>query len=81
MHNIYIYKYAYLYTYKYTHICIYIHTHNHIYIYMHNIKNINHMERPTQIYMMHYISRDKSTLYIYIYPTKMENKIVHCDNH
>ena len=37
---------------------------------MHNIKNIYHMDTPTQTYMMHKISRDKSTykstLYIYI---------------
>ena len=40
---------------------------------------------PTQTYMMHKISRDKSTLniykYIYIYLTKMEYKIVFCDDH
>ena len=80
-----IYKYAYIYTYIYTHICIYIHIHKHIY--MHNTKNIYLMDTPTpaQIYMMHKISRDKSTykstLNIYIYLIKMENKIVYCDNH
>ena len=46
------------------------------------------MDTPTQTYMMHKISRDKKYLqkyikyiYIYIYLTKMENKIVYCDNH
>ena len=44
---------------------------------------------PTQTYMMHKISRDKSTykstlnIYklLYIYLTKMEYKIVYCDDH
>ena len=63
---------------------------------MHNTKNIYLMDTPTpaQTYMMHKISRDKSTykstlniyiyIYIYIYYiylTNMENKIVYCDNH
>ena len=60
---------------------------------MHNTKNIYLMDTltPTQTYMMHKISRDKSTykstlnkykyIYIYIYITKMEYKIVYCDGH
>ena len=58
---------------------------------MHNTKNIYLMDTltPTQTYMMHKISRDKSTYkstlniykYIYIYLTKMEYKIVYCDDH
>ena len=60
---------------------------------MHNTKNKYLMDTltPTQTYMMHIISRDKSTykstlnvykyIYIFIYLTKMEYKIVYCDDH
>ena len=69
MYNIYIYINMHTYIHTYTHICIYIHIHKHIY--MHNTKNIYIMDTPTQTYMMHKISRDKSTykstLNIYIY--------------
>ena len=51
---------------------MHIHTYTQTYIYMHNTKkNIYLMDTPTQTYMMHKISRDKSTykstLNIYIY--------------
>ena len=45
---------------------------------MHNIKNIDHMDTPTQTYMMQKISLDKSTykstLYIYIYISNKTGK-------
>ena len=62
----------------YIHTYMHIHTYTQTYIYAcQQNKNIYLMDTPTQTYMMHKISRDKSTykstLNIYIYNlTKME---------